>query len=239
MTDGENVRAMLIPGVSIIVPALNECVLVEDTVNEITRAVEVLDEYELILVNDGSSDDTGNIMEKIAERNPKVKVIHHQVNLGLGAGYRSGVQRADQPYVVMFPGDNSFGADSMRELFSHLGEADIIIPYHLNSGTARNFIRRFVSATYTWLANFLSGEFVPYYNGTVIHRTDLVRDFGVRSNGFAYQLDILVRMLKAGYSYQAVGIYLQERVSGKTKAFSFRNLSQVALVLLTLLFKKK
>jgi len=226
-------------GLSIIIPAYNEGPLVEETLAEVLSAVSALDEFEVILVNDASSDDTGALMEALTEKHLKVRVIHHEVNLGLGAAYNTGVQMATQPFVIMVPGDNCFAAESLQLLFSHVGSADIIIPFHLNADVARPYFRRLVSTSYTMLANLLSGKTIPYYNGIVIQRTESTKKIGVRTDGFAYQLDLLVRMLRRGASYATVGIYVNERVAGKTKAFRFRNVVQVVSVFINIALRRE
>lgn len=223
---------------SIIVPAYNEGALVKETLAEILSVANELDDFEVIFVDDGSDDDTGAVMEDMVKTHLKVSVIHHKVNLGLGAAYNTGVQAATHPYIILVPGDNCFTAGNLRSLFSHIGTADIVIPFHINADTARPFFRRLISTTYTLLANLLSGKAIPYYNGTVIHRTELVKRIGVRTDGFAYQLDLLVRMLRNGFSYTTVGILVNERTAGKTKAFRFRNIAQVVSVFINIFLRR-
>ena len=224
--------------VTIIIPAFNESVLLDHTVSEVLKAVDVLTDYELILVNDGSGDDTGLRMERLRNEYPHLVVVHHPRNYGLGASYATGVFLATKPFVVMFPGDNCFRSDSIESIFRCIGNSDILIPYHLNADSARGPARRLLSSWYTRFANILSGADVPYYNGTVVHKTEMVQQFGIRTNGFAYQLDLLVRLLASGARYDTVGINLTERAKGKTKAFRIKNVMQVAFVFLRLIVRR-
>jgi dolichol-phosphate mannosyltransferase len=223
---------------SIIIPAYNEGLLVEKTFIEVMSATNELEDFEVLLVNDGSTDDTGTIMSALAERYSNVAVIQHYTNLGIGAAYNSGVHAATREFVILVPGDNNFEAGSLRHLFSHVGLADIIIPYHLNADKSRPLYRRIISTAYTKLANYLSGKSIPYYNSIVIHRTDAIKKVGIRTNGFAYQLDLIVRMLDSGASYALVGIFVNERVTGKTKAFKIRNVVQVVSVFINLVLQR-
>jgi len=225
-------------GLSIIIPAYNEGFLVEKTLIEVLSATNELEDFEVILVNDGSNDNTGLIMRALAGRYSNVVVIQHDTNLGLGAAYNSGVHAATRAYVILVPGDNCFEAPSLRHLFSHVGLADIIIPYHLNADEARPLYRRIISSVYTKFANSLSGKSIPYYNGIVIQRTDAIKKVGIRTNGFAYQLDLIVRMLKSGASYAVVGIFVNERETGKTKAFNIRNAVQVLSVFINIALQR-
>ncbi|MCK5092900.1 MAG: hypothetical protein KAR30_10275, partial [Gammaproteobacteria bacterium] len=66
----------------------------------------------------------------------------------------------------------------------------------------------------------------------------IVKGIEIKTDGFAYQLEALVKILKQGKSYETIGIELKEREGGETKAFHWRNLAQVIAVFLRLLFKK-
>ena len=92
--------------VSIIIAAYNEESNLVTAINTIDSAVRrIVRDYELILIDDGSTDKTGMIAEKITKKNPKIKVIHFKSNHGLGAVYKEGVRLAKKKYVMLLPGD--------------------------------------------------------------------------------------------------------------------------------------
>ncbi|CAK0776023.1 Glycosyltransferase family 2 protein [Gammaproteobacteria bacterium] len=216
--------------VTFIVPALNEGARVGATVREIEQAAAGLEGFEILLVDDGSDDDTPSLMEALAHDTEHIRVLRHPVNRGLGAAYKSGLAMARLPYVMLVPGDNCFPATSIAPILARVGEADMVIPYHLNAATARPLKRRLLSDVYTGVANRLSGFSVPYYNGIVIHRTDLVRAADIRTDGFAYQLEGLIKLLRRGHSFITVGIELVERQAGRSTALRWRNLLQIGEV---------
>lgn len=225
--------------ISFIVPALNEAERINETVDEIIRAAEqALEDYEVILVDDGSTDQTVEVMNSLADNNEHIHVVCHESNRGMGAAYKTGLKNSKMNYVMLIPGDNQFPAESIIPVLSIVGKADIVIPYHVNASIARSFRRRFLSDAFTSIANQLSGLKIPYYNGTVVHRSDIVKEIEIKTDGFAYQLEALVKILKQGKSYETVGIELKEREGGETKAFHWRNLLQVMSVFLGLMFKK-
>lgn len=222
--------------VSFVVPALNEGLAVLDTVAEIVGACNVIDDYEIILVDDGSTDDTLAVMRNIADSRPRVVVVAHSENRGLGAAYVSGLAVARQAYYMLVPGDNCFDAGAIRSVIEQVGAADIVIPYHINADTARGVSRRVVSWAFTWLANTISGRILPYYNGIVVHRTELVRGVRIETTSFAYQVEALVKLLRLGCSFVTVGIVVSERRHGRSKAFGWRNFVQIGQVFWRLLF---
>lgn len=213
--------------VSFVVPALNEEENVADTVNEVHRVGAMLEDYEIVLVDDGSTDRTGALMERLAATDGRLRVIHNPRNLGLGAAYKVGVAQAAHPYVIMIPGDNNHPAEGIVPVVMRLGQADIIIPYVANP-EVRHFKRRLISNAFRWLLNLLFGLRVPYYNGLVLHRADLLRTITIETNGFAYQAEALVKLLRRGASSIAVPVAVASRGDRSSRAFRLKNVITVA-----------
>lgn len=215
------------PSISIIIPALNE----EGNIKEAVKgALDALDQkfskYELLIFDDGSTDATGNVAENLARENSHIKVIHNKRSMGLGYNYKRGVEIAQYDYVVMLPGDNEICTHSIKDLFDKVGRDDIVIPYTINFNL-RPFLRRIISRTFTWTMNFLFNLNIPYYNGTVVHKTRILTSIPFSTHGFAYQADILTRLIKSGRSYVEVGMYIQKRRYGLPKAFKIKNIISV------------
>ncbi|MEE9558129.1 MAG: glycosyltransferase family 2 protein, partial [Candidatus Brocadiales bacterium] len=102
------------PTISIIIPALNEEDNIEPAVNKVISALDGrFSDYELLVFDDGSTDNTGAIIDRLAGNDKNVRAIHNENNMGLGYSYKKGVQLAKNDYIVMFPGDNQILKDSM------------------------------------------------------------------------------------------------------------------------------
>jgi glycosyltransferase involved in cell wall biosynthesis len=190
--------------ITFVVTALNEEEHIVPTVETITAAAVALGcDYEIVLINDGSTDATPEIIDRLASSCPRIRAVHNQRNLGLGGAYKRAVTFATKEYVMWICGDNSETADHIVHIASHVGTADIVIPV-LQAGRQRPYLRRLTSRTFTSLVNFLFGLRVGYYNGNVIHRTRLIQAVPIRTNSFAYQAEALVKMLRAHCSYVEV-----------------------------------
>lgn len=225
------------PSLSIIIPALNEEGNIRDCVGEVLAAVDGrFSDYEILIFNDGSSDGTGGIADDMAARDEHIRVIHNGRNMGFGYNYRTGVEQAKKDYVVMFPGDNEIPSSSMISVLNVTGTADIVIPYTVNI-RARPPARRLISSLFTTMVNLLFGLRVRYYNGTVIHRTEILKSVSMTTDSFAYQAEILVQLIKAGRGYVQVGMYLRDREHGSSKAFRIKNIIDVFRTLARLFVK--
>jgi glycosyltransferase involved in cell wall biosynthesis len=222
------------PWVSFVVPCFNEEDNVAATVESARRSVPAGKDYEVVLVDDCSTDRTLERMQALAAKDPRITVVHNPVNLSLGGSYKAGVARASGRYVIMIPGDDGFPAHSIREILSRAGQADIVIPVVTNPGVRTRF-RAFASRSFVALLNGMFRLDVRYYNGAVLHRLDVLRSIEIRTNGFAYQAEALVKLIARGASYTQCEVTIQERAAGRSSALSVRNQVTVLKTLLHLL----
>lgn len=223
---------------SIIVPALNEEKNLSAAVSgAISIAQDFSPTWEIIIINDGSSDATGKIADKLAESDPRIRVIHHAKPKNLGGAYRAGVAAAKFEFVIMVPGDNENCPEGVRRVLALAGTADMIIPWPENS-FVRPWQRRLLSSLFALLVRFLSGVSVRYFNGTVLHRTALVRDCSMKSSSFSYQAELILELLSRGCSYREVPITLSAKLEPASSALRWRNIRKVLSFLVTLLCKR-
>lgn len=223
--------------ISLIVPALNEEVVIAGVLEDICKeADKYFRDYELIAVNDGSSDATGAIMEQCAARNPRVRVLHNQPNIGLGASFQKGLKQARHQYVMLLCGDGGLPARSLPAIFSLIGSADLIIPHMTNLRQIKSRTRYLISRTYSNLLNLLFGFNLRYYNGLPVYRRSLLDAIRITSSGFGFQAEIVVKLLKSGCTYVEVGVEGAE-VKGRSIALRPGNILSVARTLLHLLFE--
>lgn len=225
------------PTFSIVVPAFNEEKHLEETLQSLRGILDDrFSSYEVIIVNDGSSDATAQVAERLTRTYPFIRVLHHPHNLGLGSALRSGYRAASKEYVMWFTADNGMVAESVSEMFRLIGKADIVVPYMTNP-ECRPWQRRLISKTYTFLINFLFGLSVRYFNGGAIYRTEDVKDLSSSTEGFAFMAETLVRLIKQGRSYIEFSQLQRDRLHGRTKAFRLKNVVNVLKTIGVLFWK--
>jgi glycosyltransferase involved in cell wall biosynthesis len=216
------------PTLSVVIPALNEEANIADAVRETTAAVAPrFADYELLLFDDGSTDRTGAIMDELAARDPHLRVTHNPRPRNLGGVYRQGVAMARMEYLLMVPGDNENPAHALEAPFAALGKADIVLPYPVNSHV-RGLPRHLISRGYVHTLNALFGVAVRYYNGTVIHRTENLKAITFETDSFAYQTEILLKLLCAGKTTIQVPIHIEPPKPGRrSRALRVKNVVEV------------
>ena len=231
MSSQTSTTTRALPTITLIVPALNEEKLIVETVEQIVEVAEGrFADYEVLLIDDGSTDATGNLMDGLAGRNPRIRVFHNDGNIGLGASYHLGVAHARFEYVMLLCGDGGMPASSLPTIFDKIGVADIVVPYCENLKQIKGPGRYRLSRTYTTLLNTLFGLRLNYYNGLPVHRVELVRSVGGRSDGFGFQAEILVPLLRAGHSYVQVGVKGAEKTN-RSSALRWKNVVSVSRTL--------
>lgn len=213
--------------ITFVVPAYNEAANLAGAVDCVRGAAEgTVTEFRVLIVDDGSGDGTGELADSLARSDARVSVLHNGRNRGYGYSVAAGIRSARTDYVMMVPGDNEIEAASIRALLERLGAADVVIPYTANP-EVRTFGRELLSRAYTGLVNALFGLRLRYYNGTPIHRSRLIQATPIRTDGFAFQAETLVRLLRSGCSYVQVPMTIRPREGGRSKALRPRNIASV------------
>lgn len=221
---------------SVIIPALNESNVIGNYIDEIYPIISnKFQDFEIILINDGSTDETSLVMEKASSKFPNIKVIHNENNIGFGGSYAKGVSYCSKEYVMLLCGDGALPGKCLPLIIEKIGEADIIIPWVENLKNAKSPFRYFLSRSYTNLLNLLFGLNLHYFNGTPVHKLSNLKKIKITSNGFGFQAEILVKLIKAGNSYVEVGILTVEE-KNSSHAMRPRNWISVGKTIFKLIF---
>ena len=215
---------------SVIIPALNEeksiGVTVRNVLSAISRCPQIT-RYELILINDGSTDGSRAVMQQIAREKENVTILDNETNRGVGFSYKRGLQAATCDYCSWVPSDDTFSSDSLHKLYSRIGSADIIL--HYPQVQNRKLYRMLLSKLYIQFLNFLFGiHTIRYYNGLAIYKRSDILFVTLRSSGFAFQAELLIKVLKGKErKIVQVPIFTTERAHGSTKSLKAKNILDV------------
>jgi len=226
-----------LPSLSVIMPCLNEADNVADAIEQTLAAFDALEiTAEIIVINDGSRDATPNIVKQLQQQDSRIQLLNHDKPQGIGASFKDGVEHAQYDFVTMIPGDNENDAEDVLRYYHLSRQVDIIVPFIMNL-EIRSKSRRFISALYRYIINISFGMNLNYTNGTVIYNRAVLLDVKLKTTGFLYQAELLIKLIRMGYFYAETPHLLSKRVSGKTKAIRFSSLLNVIKGYLSLVWE--
>ncbi|MDD4996459.1 MAG: glycosyltransferase family 2 protein [Patescibacteria group bacterium] len=222
---------------SIIIPALNEEKNIEATVDNVLNAFKELQiAGEIVIVNDGSTDKTGLLIEKKIFQFPKIiKMIFHQFPQGVGVSFWDGVENATGDIVAMIPGDNENNPQEILRYYWLMDHVDFVAPFIFNK-EVRPVFRRFLSSLYHFIIRISFSINLNYVNGTILARKSVLNSISHRSKGFFFQTECLVKLIKRGYLFAEVPSKLNIRREGFSKALKFKSFLKVLGDYFNLLF---
>jgi len=209
---------------TIVIPAYNEEERLGRTVREAQQcATRALDEYEILIVDDGSTDGTLAIAESFAAELPDtVSVRHFPVNRGVGAAYVECLKAAKFPYLTLIPGDNAFNSEGLERVFAMVGEYELVVSYRSNP-RARTYLRRLLSVLATRLVRGITGRPVRDAHSLFIFPVALARQIPV-SPDYSYHLESLCRLLLMAKDYVEVPIELNPKPDASSGVMRVRTL---------------
>lgn len=210
------------PSISVFFPCYNE----QDNIARIAeQALAVLEklgaDFEVVIVDDGSSDATGRIADEIAERNSRVKVVHHPTNLGYGAALRSGFEAASKKLVFYTDGDGQFDINEMPPLLPLTEQYDIVSCYRLNRQD--NLIRKINGWCWTKLVCLLFGMKIRDIDCAFkLYKREIFDNIKLSSTGALIDTEILARAVRKGYTITQKAVHHYPRTAGTQTGANLR-----------------
>jgi glycosyltransferase involved in cell wall biosynthesis len=204
-----------VPSISAILPAYNEEANIARTATDVARVLEDLGlEYEVIIVDDGSRDNTATVANELNGQNPRIRLVRHAVNQGYGSALATGFGSATKDLVFMTDGDAQFDVSEITKLLGLIDEADMVVGYR---APRRDPLHRRVYA-FGWnvLGMFLFGYTVRDVDCAFkLFRRDILDNVNIQSRGATFSLEFLVRAKRKGYRLREVPVRHLPRVAGQ------------------------
>jgi glycosyltransferase involved in cell wall biosynthesis len=203
---------------TVIVPAFNEETGLATVLSELCANLPNcgLKEFEIIVVDDGSSDGTGDI----ARSYEGVTVVTHQTNRGYGAALKSGIRHAHYELVCFTDADGTYPNQRIPDLTAHLiaGEHDMVVGARTGESVVIPFIRRPAKWVIGRLANFVAGMPIPDFNSglRVLRRQVALQWLNLLPDGFSFTTTITLAMVCNSYSVDYLPINYHARL-GRSK----------------------
>jgi len=207
--------------VSCTILAFNEEETLDEAVTEVHGALTDLGRpFEILVVDDGSTDRTADVGRQLEARWPEVRLIRHGKNLGPGSAILTGIRNASKDVICFHPAD---GQVDFREVASFIPLLDDDADLLIGSRSGRpgyTLFRRFASQTYITLTHTLFGlREYDDFNFIYLYRREIFDGMPIDSDGIFMCTEILVRAVDRGYRVQRISAECKPRKVGLTKAF--------------------
>ena len=223
------------PSITAFFPAYNDAGTIASVVITADRTLrELTDDYEIIVVNDGSPDHTADVLADLQTKYPRLKVVTHSQNRGYGGALRSGFSNASKELVCYTDGDAQYDPREFKLLLDELrDDVDVVQGYKIQRHDPLH--RIIIGKVYHWVVRTMFRLHVRdvdcdfrLIRRRVFDTVDLTQDSGVIC------VEMITKIEQAGFRITEVPVHHYHRAYGQSQFFNFRRVARVGVDLLKL-----
>lgn len=221
------------PAFTLILPIYNEAGAVNETLQKV---VKTLNAYpaEIIIVDDGSTDGTSEILRDFCVRHPQCRLLSHRSNRGYGAALKTGIQHARSDVIVIMDADGTYPVEAIDRLLVRFRQGfDMVVGARTVEHGTLPWLRRTVKYTLGLLARYVVGERIPDINSgfRIFHRNLALRFFDLLPDGFSFTTTLTLACISNGFLVDYIPIDYHPR-KGQSKIRPIRDtLNFIQLIL--------
>jgi glycosyltransferase involved in cell wall biosynthesis len=221
-------------GLSVVLPCFNEEANVSQAVRQALEAARLVSaRYEVIVVDDGSSDETAELASRLAAIDPDVRVVLHPENCGYGTALRSGIDAARMPWVLLTDADLQFDLRQVEDFLPFTESHDLVVGYRLSRRDS--FSRRANAAAWNWLMRRMFA--LPVHDvdcAFKLIRRGVLEDVELVASGAMISTEMVVKTLQNGARLKELGVHHRPRAAGEQSGASPRVIGRAFLELVQL-----
>jgi len=224
--------------ISIVMPAYNEEDIVGKAIEDIYKFTEGRSlVFEVVAVDDGSTDKTREVLESLKNEFKNLRVIHRETNGGVGAAIKTGISASVNDYILVFEADRQYDINDLDKFIPFLNRGeDVMVSIRVSKDTPR--IRRLYSSLYRVLVRLLFGIKSRDVNSVFkIVRRDILQNINVRTDDGVYPLDLMLILEKKCPNIIEIPINFYRRKEGKSKICTFRKILPAGRTFIKLFYR--
>ena len=210
-------KAML----SVVMPAHNEEANIEAVVRScLEKLPHMVQDFQVVVVNDGSRDATGEIIDRLSAEDKRVVALHHEVNRGYGDALMTGFHNTRGDYVMFMDSDRQFDIGDLEQLLPQIGRYDIVAGYRIQRQDPP--IRLLYANIFNLAVRIFFGVRVRDIDCAFkVFRGDLLRDIELVFGGALINTEMLAKARREGATITEVGVHHYPRLVGEQSGGSF------------------
>ncbi len=226
------------PSLSIILPAYNEEENIESAIlKTLEYAKKNTSKYEIIVVNDGSKDNTEKIIKRVKRLDKNIKLITHKKNKGFGEAEKTGLRNSNMDFITLVPTDHQFDIKELNKYFLLFEQgADIVMGVRKHRKDP--FIRIVYSKVYGFFIFLLFG--MTWYGDldwVKVYRKKVINSIKITSTSAFVDAEIIIRSYKKGYKIKEVWVKHYPRKRGKAAGVNIKVIIRSMKELLSFWFR--
>ena len=170
-------------------------------------------EFEILLINDGSTDGTYEVAEELATKYPEVKAVHHEVNKGYGGAVWTGIKSSTKDLLFFTDGDGQFDTEEIALLLQHIDKYDAVLGYRMKRNDP--FHRLLFAKAWGTLIRILFGIKLKDLDCAfkLFHRK-LFEGLSQEAGGAMVTVEFMFKLIRRGLTYKQVGVHHYPRTAG-------------------------
>ena len=209
--------------ISVIIPAFNEEAIIANAVS-VAESILVAAgaDFEIIVINDGSNDNTGEILDRQFAQIPHISIHHKPKNEGFGSAIRSGIKLATRQFIFCVPVDSPLTTALYQAFSSNVYKADVLVSYRRQK--VGYSIRKHINSwVYHWLVSRLFGMNLRDYNWIHLYNRRIFDEgkIEIEYNGIFMLAEILIKAQRKGFTFYEFEVEQTERLTGIATASKF------------------
>lgn len=206
---------LLQKSLSVVLPAHNEEENIAKTVTDVLQVLSAwVSDFEVIVVDDGSTDRTGAIVAAIANNDSRVRLITHPVNRGYGAALVSGFEAVTREFAFFMDSDGQFDIRDIRQIFPFVDEYDAVLGYRIDRQDT--WMRKLNAWGWKMLVTLLLGVHVKDVDCAFkLYRAEFLHLHSFETRGAMINAEMLYKLKRDGYTFKQVGVHHLPRLAGK------------------------
>ena len=213
--------------ISVFFPAYNDSQTIPRLVKGVIKTLKkITKDYEVIIVNDGSKDNTAAVAEELSRKYKNVRVVHHRTNKGYGAALKTGFKSSTKDFVFYTDGDAQYDVKELEKLVGNLGDADVVNGYKLKRSD--DLYRVVLGRLYHWGAKMLFNIRLRDIDCDFrLIRRKVFDKISLESNSGVICVEMMKKIQNAGFKIVEIPVHHYPRESGSSQFFKLKRLIPV------------
>jgi glycosyltransferase involved in cell wall biosynthesis len=228
------------PSITAFFPCYNDAGTIASIVIAADRTLrDLTDDYEIIVGNDASTDNSAEILEELRELYPHLRVLHHAVNRDYGGNLRSMFAAATKDLIFYTDGDAQYDPGELAALYVHLGpQVDVVQGWKMGRGDPMH--RKIVGRVYHHFVKWWFGLHLRDVDCDFrLFRRHVLESFPLESNSGCITVELMTRIEQGQFSVVEVPVHHYHRAYGESQFFNFRRVARTLMELSGLWLKLK